>query len=63
VKPGDLVSWVHKGVILDKSFPSAVGILLNLEKKSGTDGAWVMWPGVGIRWSPLFQIKLSKENA
>ena len=61
IKPGDLVTWVHEGVVLEKILPEAAGIVVSLENQSGNEGAWIMWPGIGVRWSPLFQLKLVDE--
>lgn len=62
IKPGDLVTWVHQGVVLEKTSTPSAGIVVNLESKAGNDGAWVMWPGIGLRWSPLFQLKIVDDT-
>lgn len=54
---GDLVTWKYKDVFI---VPSS-GIVITLVDKSGNHGAWVMWPDIGMRWSPIHQLKLVDE--
>jgi len=49
--------------VLEKTLLEAAGIVVSLENQSGNDGAWVMWPGIGVRWSPLFQLKIVDDIA
>jgi hypothetical protein len=57
--PGDMVSWISPGDDLDKGSSYCPGLLVSKETKSETPGAWVMWPDIGIRWSPEKQLKIA----
>ena len=57
ISEGDLVTWKYKDVFI---VPSA-GIVITLVNKSGNPGAWVMWPEIGARWSPIHQLKIIDE--
>jgi len=62
IKPGDLVTWKHEGVVIEKTTSTSAGIVVSLEDQSGNEGAWIMWPGIGMRWSPLLQLKIVDET-
>jgi len=61
IKPGDLVTWKYEYSSAPANTETTPGIVVSLEGKSGNDGAWIMWPGIGTSWSPMFQLKIVDE--
>jgi hypothetical protein len=48
----------------EKIWPDAgLGLIISLEDVGGTPGAWVLWTGKGMYWSPERQLEVISEHA